>query len=228
MSEEAQYIIDKLGLKECNKLPTKYPHRLFEKKTENYQLTLIENGRYAGAPDVSLIGTVAASVATHLVIQNLNPDLVINAGTAGGRKAMGEKIGDVLVASQVYFHDHRVSLPGYCEKFPGGFIAKSRSQKIAEKLKLPFVIMSSGNSFDMNDEDKKLIEAYQSRAKEMELAAIAWMCEVHEIEWMGIKAITDIIDDELKPSAEQFFANLKLACENLATIVEAALMTFDG
>jgi 5'-methylthioadenosine nucleosidase len=46
---------------------------------------------------------------------NAQPDLVINAGTAGGFKAKGAAIGDVFVSSRTLNHDRRIPLPGFQE-----------------------------------------------------------------------------------------------------------------
>lgn len=47
------------------------------------------------------------------LLQRLHPDLVINAGTAGGFAAKGAGIGDVFVSSVIRNHDRRIPLPGY-------------------------------------------------------------------------------------------------------------------
>lgn len=43
--------------------------------------------------------------------QALKPDLLINAGTAGGFESKGMGIGDVLVSSTIHNHDRRMLLP---------------------------------------------------------------------------------------------------------------------
>ncbi|KAL6010357.1 hypothetical protein ACLOJK_000788 [Asimina triloba] len=64
---------------------------------------------------VDSVGTVSASLVTYASILALKPDLVINAGTAGGFKlllmAKGACIGDVFLASNVAFHDRRIPIP---------------------------------------------------------------------------------------------------------------------
>ncbi|KAK2981543.1 hypothetical protein RJ640_024856, partial [Escallonia rubra] len=62
---------------------------------------------------VNSVGTVSASLVTYASIQALQPDLIINAGTAGGFKAKGACIGDVFLASDVAFHDRRIPIPDY-------------------------------------------------------------------------------------------------------------------
>ncbi|KAK3010542.1 hypothetical protein RJ639_011445 [Escallonia herrerae] len=60
---------------------------------------------------VNSVGTVSASLVTYASIQALQPDLIINAGTAGGFKAKGACIGDAFLASDVAFHDRRIPIP---------------------------------------------------------------------------------------------------------------------
>jgi 5'-methylthioadenosine nucleosidase len=60
---------------------------------------------------VDCVGTVSAALVTYASIQSLKPDLIINAGTAGGFKAKGADIGDVYLASDVAFHDRRIPIP---------------------------------------------------------------------------------------------------------------------
>ncbi len=52
-----------------------------------------------------------AALATYLAVEALKPDLLINAGTAGGFESKGMAIGDVLVSSTIHNHDRRMLLP---------------------------------------------------------------------------------------------------------------------
>jgi 5'-methylthioadenosine nucleosidase len=60
---------------------------------------------------VESVGTVPASLVTYASILAIQPDLIINAGTAGGFKAKGACISDVYVVSTVAFHDRRIPVP---------------------------------------------------------------------------------------------------------------------
>jgi nucleoside phosphorylase len=61
------------------------------------------------------VGTTPAAIATHTAISIINPDIVINAGTAGGFKHKGGKIGDVFVSTVLRHHDRRIPIPGFSE-----------------------------------------------------------------------------------------------------------------
>lgn len=59
---------------------------------------------------VDNVGTVPAAVAAYLAVQSFAPDLVVNAGTAGGFKSRGAAIGDVYVGTSTVHHDRRIPL----------------------------------------------------------------------------------------------------------------------
>lgn len=59
------------------------------------------------------MGTSPAVLAAHIAIQKLRPDLVINAGTAGGFQAKGGSVGDVYVSTCLRHHDRRIPIPGF-------------------------------------------------------------------------------------------------------------------
>ena len=58
-------------------------------------VNLVWNGKCA-INGVDNVGTVAASLATYLAIQAINPDIVISAGTAGGFKSQVAHGGRVV------------------------------------------------------------------------------------------------------------------------------------
>ena len=60
---------------------------------------------------VCSVGTVPAALATYAALTALKPDLLLNAGTAGGFRARGGAVGDVYVSTRVRNHDRRIELP---------------------------------------------------------------------------------------------------------------------
>ncbi|XP_077221152.1 5'-methylthioadenosine/S-adenosylhomocysteine nucleosidase-like isoform X2 [Tasmannia lanceolata] len=130
---------------------------------------------------VDSVGTISASLVTYASIQALNPDLIINAGTAGGFKAKGACIGDVFLASDVAFHDRRIPIP----------VGK----------------LSTGDSLDMCPHDEASIVANDAAIKDMEGAAVAYVADLLSVPPIFVKAVTDIVDGG-KPTAEEFLQNL--------------------
>jgi nucleoside phosphorylase len=52
-------------------------------------------------------------------------------------------------------------------------------------------------------------------AKDMELAALAAVCNAERIPLVALKGVTDLVDHH-EPAAEAFVRNLKRTCERLA------------
>ena len=81
-----------------------------------HTVTLVQSG----------IGKVAATVATTLLIDNFNPDCVINTGSAGGFDPE-LNVGDVVISDEVRHHDVDVTAFGYeigqVPQMPAGFAA---------------------------------------------------------------------------------------------------------
>ncbi len=215
MAEEAKPFIELLDFKNINPLNTPIPHNLYHTNIEEKIIHLIVNGRVSD--HVSYLGTEMASLISEASLRLLKPDLLINAGTAGGKQSKGLKIGDVTICENSYYHDHRISIPGYHEYFKGNFSSTSKYFSSIKNLKslIPSTI-STGNSFEMNPSDEETISSLNSSVKEMELCAIAQVCSFYKTPWIGIKAITDIIDIDESPTSDQFFENLNLACKNLS------------
>jgi 5'-methylthioadenosine nucleosidase len=67
------------------------------------------------------IGTVAAAVNSYIAIQLIRPDILINAGTAGGFRRKGCEIGDVFITTDIRFHDRRIPIPAFHEYSRGHF-----------------------------------------------------------------------------------------------------------
>ncbi|XP_022747992.1 5'-methylthioadenosine/S-adenosylhomocysteine nucleosidase 2-like isoform X2 [Durio zibethinus] len=130
---------------------------------------------------VDSVGTISASLVTYGSIQALEPDLIINAGTAGGFKAKGAGIGDVFLVSHLAFHDRRIPIP------------TGR--------------LSTGDSLDMSPQDEASITANDATVKDMEGAAVAYVADLLKVPAIFVKAVTDLVDGE-KPTAEEFLQNL--------------------
>lgn len=163
---------------------------------------------------VDTIGSVAATLLSHTLIERFAPRLFVNAGTAGGFESKGGAIGDVYVGDDVtVFHDRRIPL-GNFEALGRGHFPIRCDRALASELGLKVGIVSSGDSLDCTPEDAKQLAALGASVKEMEAAAIAFVCERRAVPLMLIKAITDLVDHPLS-AATQFTQNYALAVGRL-------------
>ncbi|KAK3421042.1 hypothetical protein EUGRSUZ_G01749 [Eucalyptus grandis] len=157
---------------------------------------------------VDSVGTISASLVTYAYasIQALQPDLIINAGTAGGFKAKGASISDVFLASEVAFHDRRIPIPVF-DLYGVGLRPAFSTPNLVKELNLKVGKMSTGDSLDMSQQDEATIFANDATLKDMEGAAVAYVADILKVPAIFVKAVTDIVDGD-KPTAEEFLQNL--------------------
>ena len=205
MQGEADPIIKYFGLKE---IAFHNPVRVFANEDQSLILSL--NGTDA-KHKVDNISTQAATLNAHIVIQNYKPDLIINCGTAGGFISKGGKIGDVYIATEkICFHDRRIDLPGGFKAYAKGNFPCINSDELAAKTQLKQGIISSSDALDFTETDTKIMQENNASVKEMEAAAIAWVCEINQVPFTAIKAITDIVDGP-HATGEEFLKNFEMA-----------------
>ncbi|NVJ68582.1 MAG: hypothetical protein HWE16_18985 [Gammaproteobacteria bacterium] len=221
MQSEAQLIIDGLGLTENSLLPKALPMKTFAGHNENHEYLIVTGGK-SELYGVDNVGTEPAAVGLQSALNLFDADLVINAGTAGGWQSKGAQIADVYLGkSPIRYHDHRIPIPTF-EAYGKGSYPCIDTTKLAEKLNLKQGFISTSNSLDFNDDCDRLMQENQADCKEMECAALAWICHLYKKPFLPIKAITDFVDHE-HPTAEQFQANLAKTCEALKAAVISVL-----
>lgn len=188
---------------------------------KNLQINIIQPGKDS-ALGVDCVGTVTASLVTYASIQALQPDLIINAGTAGGFKAKGASIGDVFLATQVAFHDRRIPIPVF-DLYGVGLRQAFSAPNLVRDLNLKTGKLSTGDSLDMSPHDEASIIANDATLKDMEGAAVAYVADLLKVPVIFVKAVTDIVDGD-KPSAEEFLQNLQAVTaaldESVAKVVD--------
>ncbi|KAK9165198.1 hypothetical protein Scep_000389 [Stephania cephalantha] len=175
---------------------------------------------------VDSVGTVSASLVTYASIQALKPDLIINAGTAGGFKAKGANIGDVVMVSDVAFHDRRIPIPVF-DQYGIGARSTFLTPKLVKELDLKVGKLSTGDSLDMSPQDEAAINANDATVKDMEGAAVAYVADLLSVPAIFIKAVTDIVDGD-KPTAEEFLQNLVAVTAALDQAVTKAVDFISG
>ena len=214
MKSEAEAMLHDLHLRKQKQVfPSGIPFEIYQGRLATSQLTLLLSGT---DPDfhVDNVATVPATLMTYLAIEKFTPDVVLNAGTAGGIADRGCEIGDVYLGSGVFsFHDRRIPLPGFDRYGMGRYLCYDTSA-LAADLKLKTGTISTGNSLDLQGKDLQIIHENQAIIKDMEAAAVAWVCRTLSVPMIAIKAITDLIDQGA-PTETQFMQNFHLAVTNL-------------
>lgn len=220
---EVQPLVNRFKLTEAveSVFPKGVPWVRYHAFYKNLDLNVIWPGKDA-TQGVDSVGTVSAAMVTYATIQALQPDLIINAGTADGLKAKSAAIGDVYLVSDVCFHDRRIPMPVKC--LYGISQRKALSTpKLAEQLNLKVGKLSTGSSLDMSPWDESLITANDATIKDMEAAAVAYVADLLKVPCIFVKIVTSIVDGD-KPTSEEFLHNL---ASGIATLDETVAQVID-
>jgi 5'-methylthioadenosine nucleosidase len=163
---------------------------------------------------VDSIATQPTVLSTYLLCRNWPVELVMSVGVAGAWASRGGAVGDVYVSRDRFvYHDRRIDIAGFPPYGVGSFAAVPAS-RLARELGLKEGIVTTGNSLDETDADRRLIDASGASVKDMEAAAVADVARLHGVPVLALKAITDLVDEEV-PTVEQFLANFALATARL-------------
>ncbi|HGJ5875217.1 MAG TPA: 5'-methylthioadenosine/S-adenosylhomocysteine nucleosidase [Arsenophonus sp.] len=164
-------------------------------KFDDLGITLLKSG----------IGKVAAAIGTTLLIEHFAPEIVINIGSAGGLIPTLQ-LGDIVVSTQVCYHDVNITAfgyqPGQMAQCPATFTANKELVRLAEKcitkLDLHAVrgLICSGDSFINGAEELTYI-------RQTFPTAIAHVCHQFGIPFVVVRSISDVADKESHLSFEE-------------------------
>ncbi|WP_118986795.1 5'-methylthioadenosine/S-adenosylhomocysteine nucleosidase [Photorhabdus sp. CRCIA-P01] len=196
---------------------------IYTGKLNGVEIALLKSG----------IGKVSAAIGTTLLLEHCQPDVIINTGSAGGLDPKLQ-IGDIVVSSEVRYHDADVTAfgykPGQMAQCPPAFLADDPLIDLAEKcihsLNLNAVrgLICSGDAFINGAEPLARIRATfpQVTAVEMEAAAIGHVCHQYNTPFVVVRAISDVADKESHISFDEFIA---VAARQSTLMVNAMLTT---
>ena len=221
MQAEAEPLLQQLHLQQKALLPEALPMKTYLGHYASSQICLMISGQ-SKLYQVDNIGTEPAAVGLQAGLQVFDADVVLNAGTAGGFIAKGAAIGDVYLGkSPVRFHDHRIQIPGF-DAYGVGSYACLSSADMATELGLKLGHISTGNALDHSPTDDAMMAANSADCKEMEAAALAWICHLYAKPFLPVKAITDLVDGT-EATADEFLHNLHTASEALQKAVRQVI-----
>ncbi|WKC88243.1 5'-methylthioadenosine/adenosylhomocysteine nucleosidase [Borreliella japonica] len=183
------------------------------------------------------VGKVNAGVWTSYILSKYNISHVINSGIAGGvvsDKYKNIKVGDVIVSSEVAYHDvdltkfgHKVGqIMGFPQKFRAN---KNLFNKAIEAVKSKIgsanaysgLIVSGDQFIDPTYMNKIMRDFKDVIAVEMEGAAVGHVSYMFNVPFIVIRSISDIVNKE--GNEVEYSKFLKLAAFNSAKIVQEIL-----
>jgi len=193
----------------------------YDGKIHNTPVTIVQSG----------IGKVNASIATTLLIQTFNVDIVINTGSAGGiDEALS--IGDLVIAKELTYNDADNRGFGYTfgqiPKMPPHYQTDDSLREIIEKVaasknwSFQSGLILSGDSFISSQEELTKFKHYFPKAfvTEMEGTAVAQTCHQFEIPYAVIRAVSDAADEQATVDFDEFVV---LAGQRSAELVMALI-----
>jgi len=217
MEAEARPVRSALGIgHESTELHPGFPARLYTGQVGHVSVGVAVNG-FDPRFNVESIGSQPAVTTSLHAIEAFAPDLVISAGTCGGFGAHDSHVGEVIIADRVVYHDRRMVVPGWDVYGVGDYPVVDLSA-VASDHGWRIGAVTTGNSLDAPPVDIATMAASGALAKEMEAAAVAWICERMNVPFAAVKVVTDLVDDP-EPTAAQFERNLRHASDSLAAAV---------
>lgn len=183
-------------------------------KIEGHDIILVQSG----------IGKVNAAIATTLLINDYEAEMVINTGSAGAIDA-SLVIGDIVVSTELSYHDADARVFGYqmgqVPQMPARYQANQELIQVtnhaAKKVGLkPLTgLIVTSDSFIAGTAQTNHIKEYfpDALVSEMEGAAVGQVCYQFKIPFVIIRAVSDTADHAAEVSFEQFIveAGLKSA-----------------
>lgn len=190
---------------------------IYNGKFNQHDIVLLKSG----------VGKTASALSTSLMLEKYKPDIVINTGTAGGLKTDLQP-GDIVVSSEVGYHDVDVTAfgydPGQMARCPPFFTADKWlislvNQAIAiNAFNAKHGLIVSGDIFLNGAKPlEKLTQSFpHAVAVDMESASIGHVCHLFNTPFVITRAISDVAD---KKSHLNFNAFITLASHNSSQIV---------
>ena len=139
------------------------------------------------------IGKVNSALNTLLFIQQIQPDIVINSGVAGGT---GVPIGTILVADKIAYHDVWCGPGteyGQADGMPLFMLPYERVIQLTKESDMEQGLICSGDKFISTPEEINFIRSKfpEVKAVDMESASIAQTCIICGIPFAIVRIVSD-------------------------------------
>ena len=228
MDMEGDFLARELNLQPLSVAPfSRYGVRCFHRNASGIDIYLVIN---PGCRDSNnQIGTIAAAQATTLVLEHLNPDLILSAGVAGAYTDGPYNVGDVIYATNVMLHGHQIPLESL-SSFGQTIYSCTRFPKFEETAQVKLGTLSSGNEFLTALQRASLEQSRQADIEDMEAAAIAQVLNglpsVHFVCLKAITNLTGVTEDQEQVESTNFDDNLTKALTSLGKQVSNLMQHF--
>jgi nucleoside phosphorylase len=228
MDKEAQPIIEQMKMKEIeHKMDGHLPAKAYETEMEKGKVILVVSGKCA-THGVDRIGSQGLNLVAWEALKAFSPDILINAGTAGGFNKHGSMPGDVYVSTEsIKYHD-RLFYPDM--HFLGYGIGSYKCLPIpfiAKRLGLKEGVISTGASLLSSSQENEQMNKNNAAVKEMEAAGIAEVAQMRGVPFIGLKIVTDLVDIQDCPQ-NQFTNNFDKLITHLADKVQKLCVVLMG
>lgn len=172
--------------------------------TKQHGGTEITSGRYKGHEVIlteSGIGKVAAASATALMIDNFEPDLIVNTGSAGALDPE-LKIGDEVIGTQVAYSDVDVTVFGYAYgQVPNKPLYYEADPAVVKDFEQLAVVKEglivSGDQFVQDAAKKRILTHFpDALVAEMEAAAVAQVAYQFGTPFIVLRGVSDLANGD--------------------------------
>ncbi|HSW92746.1 MAG TPA: hypothetical protein VLJ15_00150 [Gammaproteobacteria bacterium] len=220
MNKEAQPIIQQMKMKEIeHKIDVFLPIKAYEADVEKGKIILVVSGKCV-SHGVDRIGTQGLNLVAWEALKTFNPDILINAGTAGGFQKNGSMPGDVYVSTEaIKYHDRLFHPDMHFLNYGVGSYKCLPIPFIAKRLGLKEGVISTGASLLSSQQENDQMNRNNAAVKEMEAAGIAEVAQMRGVSFVGLKIVTDLVDTHECPQ-NQFTNNFDKLIIHLADKVQ--------
>lgn len=210
-------------------------------RTDTIADRIFTRGELSGLPCICVkvgVGKVNAALTADLLIREFNVDAIIFTGVAGGVNPQ-LNIGDIVISKRVLYHDFgQIASDTFLPWDTLGFSADSFLIDITvqaagiltfepvpvkickETGHLPDVIVGNivtGDQFISSESKRRwLEETFRAECVEMEGAAVAQVCRIHNVPFVIIRSLSDLANEKADIDFELFVA---YAARNSSLIV---------
>jgi futalosine hydrolase len=190
------------------------------------------------------MGKTNAAHAVTVLIEKFFPSCIVNFGIGGAYPSSGLKVGDIAVASKEVYADEGVLLKDGLysfeitgipllkvrgRKYFNEFSADKRLSRLALKASgtvapcKPGVFLTVSACTGTRKRAGELAEKFGPICENMEGAAVAHICRIYGIPFVGIRGISNIVEDRNMKKWD-----IELAAENCQKAVLHFLETLRG